>query len=170
VAQEDIGVNGVRLLLAALCLAGCARGVPVENEASVSGARFEAVQGEARLVVRTFLPVEGNSRREVLGARCDLRTSLYSLSFTTPVRLKLPNFGPQSPELDIACSAREWTGRARVAIRTDWDYPPGGYGYAGYGYHGPLGYSGGPYGGWGWPGPRPAVPRSYYPDVNLMLR
>jgi hypothetical protein len=161
-------VKGVQLALTALCLAGCARGVPIENEAIVSGARFDAVQGEARLAVRTFLPAEGNARREVLGAKCDLDTSLYSLSFTTPVRLKLPNFGAQSPELDIVCSAGEWTGAARVEIRTDWDYPPGGHGYVGYGYYGPYGYYGGPYGGWGWP--EVAVPRSYYPNVNVMLR
>lgn len=156
------------LAVAALCLAGCARGVPVENEASVSGAQFDAVQGEARLVVRTFLPAEQNTRREVLGAACDLETSLYSLEFTTPVRLKLPNFGTQSPELDITCQAGEWSGARRVEVRTDWDYPPGGYGYAGYGYYGPRGYYGGPYGGWGWPGN--AVPYSYYPDVDVMLR
>lgn len=160
-------MKGVRLAMAAACLAGCAKGVPIQNEAVVAGGDFDAVQGEARLAVRTFLPDEGDGRREVLGAACRLETSLYTLDFTTPTRLKLPNFGTQSPELDIACTARDWSGTARVEVRTDWDYPPGGYGYAGYGY-GPRGYYGGPYGGWGWPGG--AVPRSYYPDVDVILR
>lgn len=158
----------VRLACAALVVAGCARGVPVENEAVVSGADFDSVQGEARLVVRTFLPVGESERSEVLGANCNLETSLYALDFTTPVRLKLPNFGTQSPELDISCRARDWSGAARVEVRTNWDYPPGGYGYAGYGYYGARGYYGGPYGGWGWPGS--AVPYSYYPDVDVLLR
>lgn len=154
-------------MLVALSLAGCAGGVPIENQVTVSGANFANVMGEARLSVRTFLTGEGGEAREVLGADCTLETSLYATRFTTPVQLKLPNFGPQSPELDIACTANEWSGGARVEIYTDWDRPPGGYGYPGYGFYGP-GYYGRPYGYWGWPGA--AVPEYDYPNVKITLR
>jgi hypothetical protein len=161
-----------RFLLVALALGACARGAPIENQVTVTGANFGNVMGEARLAVRTFLPDEGGERREVIGAACELETSLYSTPFTTPVRLKLPNFGPQSPELDFTCKANEWSGAAVAEISANWDYPPGGYGYGGYGYYGP-GYYGGPYGwgpagGWGWPGG--AVVEYYYPNVDVPLR
>lgn len=58
------------LLIPPLLLGACTAGVPVERTVVVSGARFEAVQGEAAFVVRTYLPAEGNERREVVGARC----------------------------------------------------------------------------------------------------
>lgn len=154
------------MLVALMPLAACAGSVPVENVVTVSGAQFDSVRGEADLVVRTFLPAEENTRREVTGAVCELDTILYSTRFTTPARLKLPNFGPQSPELSISCRAEDWSGRAEVPVETDWAYPPGGY--AGYGYGPPGYYYGGPWGGWGWPAG--AVPVSGYPDVHVMLR
>jgi hypothetical protein len=151
---------------ALLALAACATGVPVQREVVVSGARFQAVQGEARLTVRTFLPDAPEGRREVLGAHCDVVSSLYSTQLVTPARLVVPNFGPQSPELAFACRAGELSGSARVSIFTRWeDYPwgppagPWGWGpYPGWGM----------WGGWGWGGP--AFPVSEYPDVAVELR
>ncbi|MEM8572535.1 MAG: hypothetical protein AAGG56_16735 [Pseudomonadota bacterium] len=159
----------ILLPLVLVSLAACSSGAPVQREAVVSGASFASVQGEARLNVRTFLPSEDGERREVLGASCRLETSLYSLDFQTPVRLKLPNFGPQSPELSITCNANELSGTARAEIRTNWDRPPGAFGYAGYGPYGRRGFYGGwPYGGFGYP--VSAVPVSTYPDIDVILR
>lgn len=157
------------LLAAAALLAGCAEGPPVANVVKVSGAEFRNVRGEADLTVRTFIAGEG-VRQEVSGARCSLETSLYSTAFTTPARLLLPNFGPQSPELRLDCAAGEWSGSADVGIRTWWREPPGAYAGYGYGYrYGPYG----PWGTWGWPGYGPGyrgVPESDYPDVRIELR
>ena len=155
-------------LLLVTGLAACATGVPVERAVVVPGGRFDSVRGEASLIVRTFLPDEGQERREVLGALCDVTTSLYTAQLTTPSRLVLPNFGPQSPELGITCRTEGLSGSAQQPIVTRWRYPPGYYG----GYPvGPIyGYPGmtwgwGYGGGWG-----SAYPVSEYPDVRVVLR
>jgi hypothetical protein len=147
-----------------LALAGCATGVPVERQVVVPGDRFAAVQGEASFVVRTFLAPEQGERREVVGARCAVASSLYSAEVVTPARLVVPNFGPQSPELDVRCTAGEWSGGGRARIVTRWNEPPGYWGPPG-----PWGPAWGwGWGGWGWPGP--AYPISDYPDLNILLR
>ena len=150
-------------LLGLLAVAGCASGVPVEREVVVAGSRFQAVQGETRLTVRTVLPDGGG---EVVGATCDLVTSLYAAELVTPARLVLPNFGPQSPELSFACRAGELSGTGRAAIITRWQGYPGYWGP-------PVGpydpWRGGPFwGGWGWDGP--GFPVSDYPDVSVVMR
>jgi hypothetical protein len=145
-----------------LMLAGCAATVPVERQVVVSGERFAAVQGEASLFVRTFLaPVEGD-RREVVGATCRVASSLYTAELVTPARLVLPNFGPQSPELEVSCMAGEWSGSGRVRIVTRWSQPPNVWG------PGPYWGPGWGWDPWGWPGP--AFPVSDYPDLNILLR
>jgi hypothetical protein len=151
-------------LLAAALLAGCAAGVPVERQVVVPGDRFANVQGEAALFVRTFLADAGGERREVVGARCHVLSSLYSAELVTPSRLVVPNFGPQSPELAVSCTAGELSGAGTIRIVTRWNEPPGYWGYPGpyapgWGWYGP---------GWGWDGP--AYPISDYPDLNILLR
>ncbi len=149
-------------------LAGCASGVPVERVVVVDGSRFDAVQGEAGLTVRTFLPADGDMRAEVIGAKCVVRTSLYTAELVTPSRLRLPGFGPQSPELEITCTADGFSGGETVGIETNWRYPPGYWPYPGmYGPYG-WGYGGGAAFGWGYGGG--AVPVFYYPDAHVMLR
>jgi hypothetical protein len=155
------------ILLLPFLLAACATGVPVERQVVVGGGGYQAVQGEAALIVRTFLPSEGNVRQEVVGAECDVASSLYRTRVVTPSRLVVPNFGPQSPELLLNCRAAERTGSASVEIVTRWRSVPGYWGYAGYGYPG-YGYPWG-WGGWGWGAP-PGYPVSDYPNVNVILR
>lgn len=147
-------------MIAGVALAGCAAGVPVERQVVVPGDRFVAVQGEAAFFVRTFLPSEDGERREVLGANCAVASSLYSANLVTPSRVVVPNFGPQSPELEVSCVAGDWTGSGRVRIVTRWSEPPGYWG-------GPPGFWGPGWGG-GWGGP--AYPISDYPNVNVILR
>lgn len=149
------------ILALPLLLAACATGAPVDRQVVVDGGRFQAVQGEAALVVRTFLPPQGNTREEVLGAQCDVASSLYTTRVVTPSRLVLPNFGPQSPELLVTCRAGERTGSANVRIITRWQSAPGYWGYPGYGS--PWGW-----GGWGWGAP--GYPVSDYPNVNVILQ
>ena len=147
-------------LLAALLLGACASGVPVERQVVVSGSRFAAVQGEAGLLVRSFLADEGGERREVVGARCAVVTSLYSTELVTPSRLVVPNFGPQSPEISVDCTAGELAGRGTARIVTRWQEPPGAWGY-------PWGPFYQPY-AWGWSGP--GYPVSDYPDLAVIMR
>jgi hypothetical protein len=156
-------------LLLALLLAGCASGVPVERQVTVQGGHFQDVQGEAALLVRTFLPEQDGQRLEVVGARCDVVSSLYTTELVTPSRLVVPNFGPQSPELSFTCRAGERTGTAVVRIATYWRSPPGYWGaYPGWGYpgYGGWGYGGWGYGGWGYGG---GYPYSDYPDIRVIL-
>lgn len=155
------------LLIPPLLLGACTAGVPVERTVVVSGARFEAVQGEAAFVVRTYLPAEGNERREVVGARCKVVSSLYATELVTPARLVVPNFGPQSPEITVECAADGRTGTGTATVFTRWQGPPGvvapGMMVAGPGWIAP-----GP-AGWGWWGAAPGVPISGYADLAVIL-
>jgi hypothetical protein len=155
-----------KTLLAAvgLVLAGCASGVPVSRQVVVPGGQFQAVQGEAGLLVRTFVEDPAGERREVVGAACDIVSSLYRASVVTPSRLVVPNFGAQSPLLTADCRADGLSGSGSVRIVTRWQQPPGGYwGYPG--FWGPWGWDG-PWGGWSGPG----YPVSDYPNLFVLLR
>lgn len=159
------GLAGLALLGV---LAGCATGVPVERVVVVDGSRFDNVQGEAGLTVRTFTELPGDERAEVLGARCSVLTTLYTAELVTPARLRVPGFGPQSPELEITCNADGLSGSATVQITTNWRYPPGLSPYTGvYGPYGPYVYGGVRLGGRYGAG---AVPVSKYPNANILLR
>ena len=155
--------------VAALMLAGCASGVPVERQVVVSGAHFAAVQGEASLLVRTFLPEEAGERSEVIGATCAVVTSLYSTELVTPSRLVVPNFGPQSPEIGVDCTAGDLVGSGSAKIVTRWQDSPGTWGYPwGPGIYAPYGWRGYGYGyGYGYGA---GYPVSDYADLAVILR
>ena len=150
-------------LPAAVLLAACAGGVPVDHQVVVSGSRFDAVQGEAGLTVRTFLADE---QSEVVGARCEVVSSLYAAKLVPPSRLLVPNFGPQSPEIAATCRAGALAGAGTVSIVTRWQQVPGPW----------WGYPGGLYRPWGygWYGYGfdygPGYPVSDYPDLRVILR
>ena len=149
---------------AVLMLGACATGVPVERQVVVPGSRFAAVSGEAAFIVRSFLPDQSGERREVVGARCEAVSSLYRTELVTPARLVVPNFGPQSPEIAVACTAGDLSGSATARIRTFWREPPGYWGYPGagpYGFYRPF--------GWGWSGGA-GYPVSDYPDLAVPMR
>lgn len=149
----------VSVATAVVLLAGCAAGVPVERQVVVPGGRFTAIQGEAALTVRAMLPDNGG---EVVGAKCTVTSSLYTATLTTPSRLVVPNFGPQSPELFFDCRAGTLAGSARVAIVTTWrDGAWAGYPGFGPGPYGP--WAGGP---WGWGS---GYPVSSYPNVRVIM-
>lgn len=157
-----------RGLLAALLLAGCATGgLPTGPAVVVPGARFDGVRGESELMVRAHVETEAG-RREIGGARCTVTTGLYEVAVVTPARLVVPNFGPQSPTLRIACVAGELTGSAERSILTRWRDAPGAWGpYPGYVGIGIGGVWGG--GAWGWGLSGPSFPEFVYPDVSVPL-
>lgn len=149
-----------------LALAGCASGLPLGPEVAVTGRQFTAAQGVADTVARTYMLDAAGQTVEVAGAVCTITTSLYEAKLTTPARLVVPNFGPQSPDLDVSCSALGKSGSARQPIRTHWQSAPGVPGVWGPGTVGPWGD---PWGRpWGWNAP--AYPVSLYPDIRVMLR
>lgn len=152
------------LLALVLALAGCSGGLPLGPDVMVPGQQFVAAQGEADVIVRTYVLDPAGTRREVAGATCDVRTVLYSAKLVTPARLRLPSFGAQSPDLVIHCAADGLEGGVTRPIQTFWrtapPYGPGPWGWYGYG----PGYWGG-WGGW----PEPAYPVSQYPDVEIQL-
>lgn len=157
-------------LLLPLLLAACATGAPVTRQVVVPGGQFQAVQGEARFFVRSFLST-GSQQQEVIGARCELVTSLYRTEFVTPARVVVPNFGPQSPEVTVACRTPDSAGSASTRIVTRWQQPPGVWGDPFFGPRGgPWGPAWGPGWGpgpWGWSGP--GFPVSNYPNINVTL-
>ena len=161
-------MRGIGIVLAATALAGCAGGLPLGPDVVVSGRQFVAAQGEADVVVRAFVLDDAGERSEVAGAACDVTTSLYDAKLTTPARMRVPNFGPQSPVLNIACAALGLKGAVQQPIAIYWRTAPGYY-YGG--YYGPPWY--GPGAGWygpGWGFPGPSYPVSEYPDVAVILR
>lgn len=160
-------MNRAPILLASLVVAACSSGVPVSREVVVPGRNFAAVEGESRFVIRTFLATSGGERQEVTGAKCNLVSSLYRTEVITPSEVVVPNFGPQSPQLSVACRANDLTGGGRVRIATHWRQPPGYWGDPYFGPWGPWG-PGWSRGGWpGWYGP--GYPVSDYPNLNVPL-
>ena len=174
-----MGARARLLFLAGfLGVAACATEPVVLREVVVPGGQFEGVRGEAGLVVRTITEDAVGTTREVYGARCAVRSSLFEAELVTPSRLVVPNFGPQSPDLIVSCEADDLRGAARQSASTRWRYAPG-YGYPSVGVYGGTGgrsgvaigwgYGGWGYGGWGYGG-RPAYPVSGYGDITVTLR
>jgi hypothetical protein len=164
-------MRGLVGVLLALALAGCAyQGLPLRPAVSVPPDTPVGVQGEARLVVRTFTRDAEGTLLEVGGARCQISSLLFQTDLVTPAPLIVPNFGPQSPTLEFDCRAGELTGQDRQRIVTRWIQQPGAGAWGWGGPWGPWGDPwGGPWGGpWGWPGPAYAV--FEYPDVAVLLQ
>lgn len=173
-----MGVRKMRFRVTALLrglalvglLGGCAGGLPLGPDVVVGGQNFPAARGEADLVVRTHTIGTDGAEREVGGATCALRSVLFTARFTTPARLRMPNFGPQSPDLMIDCAAGRLSGGVTAPIHTYLRSPPG---YAGpWGPYGPGWLGPGYYGrGWWdpWYYPEPSYPVWEYPNVSVRL-
>lgn len=155
------------LAAATLALAGCAsQGLPLRSTVGVPAQPGMAAQGQAEVIVRTFVSRGPETRAEVGGATCRVESILFKAELKTPGRLVFPGFGPQSPTLEVTCRAGELTGKATQGVVTRWVSAPGawpGPGPWGPGPWGPWGY-----GGWGgWSGP--SYPSFVYPDVAVVL-
>lgn len=160
-------------VLAALALAGCATGgLPLRETVAVPAGRFEAVQGQADVVVRSFVAGADGQSREVGGASCQITSILFSAQLRTPGRLVFPGFGPQSPTLRIDCRAGALAGSAEAAVQSRWVRMPGAWPGPGP-WPSAYGAWGGPWGpGWGGPawGGGPSYVTFVYPDVAVPLR
>ena len=104
-------------LLAVTLTAACApTGTPLPEEpvrvAPTRGADWPAARGETALVVRAVSRDARGAQRELVGARCTAASPLYSAEFAVPARVLLPDFGPASPAVTVACRAGAAQGRA----------------------------------------------------------
>ena len=121
-------------ILLALALAGCAgeaydwhrmegggAGLPVAGMRASSDVVVPPTRGPLRtLAVRTFVPA-GEGWNEVTGARCEVTGDpFFSATVETPVRLALPDLGPDAPALVARCTSGALTGSASVAPGFSW--------------------------------------------------
>jgi hypothetical protein len=73
------------------------------------------------LALRAFVPVADNAWQEVTGARCRVTGGdFYRADVVTPVRLVLPDVGPDAPPLTASCRTETLSGTATVAPAFSW--------------------------------------------------
>ena len=159
-------------MVLALALAGCSngmyqlpavqgggRGLP---EVSMRASRDVVVppgRGQIKtLAVRTFVPAEDDGWAEVTGARCHVRGGeFFTATVVTPVRLRLPDLGPDAPVLAADCESGALRGTAAVAPGFSWpDGRPAAPTRAWWG------------GGWWWGFEKTGF--MAYPDIAVALR
>ncbi len=159
--------NASALVATVLLVAGCAQGgLPLAPTVAVPAGRFDAVQGQADLVVRAFVEDPIGEPREVGGADCDVSSILFAARLTTPARFVFPSFGAQSPTLAFHCRAGALEGRAEQGVVSRWVRHPGAWPGPG-----PWGWPYGAGGPWGWDGwGGPSYVTFDYPDVAVRLK
>ena len=127
-----MGMMRFAAVAAVVALAGCAE---MDDRVRGSGGGLPEVAMSARtdqvvppgrwrtgLALRTFGPgAEPESWQEVTGARCQVTGGdFFRASVVTPVRLVLPDLGPDAPALTAVCSSGAMTGRETVAPAFGW--------------------------------------------------
>lgn len=122
-------------IVLALALAGCAGqaydwraveggggGLPVAAMRANSDVVVPPGRGPLEgLAVRAFVPAPGGGWTEVPGARCRVEGAPYfDATVVTPVRLTLPDLGPDAPVLRAECEQGTLRGAAQVAPAFSW--------------------------------------------------
>ncbi|KJZ18914.1 hypothetical protein [Loktanella sp. S4079] len=80
---------------------GTASGVDVYARARAQGADAPRFRGTGFLTVRTTNG--GVASNEIVGARCTLDAGLYAAVFETPANIIVPDYGPDSPAINLRC-------------------------------------------------------------------
>lgn len=88
-------------------------GLDVYGRARAAGNPVPRFRGQEILTVRTSGPREGQGHGEIPGSTCNLDAGVYSASFQTPANIIVPDYGPDSPAIYIACTAPD--GRPKSA-------------------------------------------------------
>jgi len=127
-------MRAIGIGMLALALAGCSnaayqlptvagggKGLP---EVTMRASRDVVVppgRGQTKaLALRTFVPA-GEGWSEVTGSRCHVRGGEYfGATVVTPVRLLLPDLGPDAPVLAADCESGTLRGTAAVAPGYPW--------------------------------------------------
>lgn len=95
------GSIGAVLAASALALAGCGANVPQDAPLVQVTMKPGAGAPQARRFVDT--PVVARKGGDDVAAACTLTSPFYRASFTAPARLALPDYGPATPEISVAC-------------------------------------------------------------------
>ena len=106
-------------------LAGCAgqpkATLPLDREfyevERKEGFRTEGYRGTEPSVIRTFAGPRG--RQEISVADCILLSETYSVQFSSPARILVPDYGPSSPEPVVACTHNGQRQAALLDVRQD---------------------------------------------------
>jgi hypothetical protein len=128
-------MRAIGMAVLALALAACSNGayqMPAVQgggsglpEVSMRASREVVVppgRGQVKaLAVRTFVPAADGGWSEVTGARCHVRGGdFFEATVVTPVRLRLPDLGPDAPVLAADCESGALRGTAAVAPGFSW--------------------------------------------------
>lgn len=113
-------MHRLMMMTVAIMIAGCAREQGLELPAATvrptinAGLMLPPTRAETDFAVRTFARA-GTTETEVAGTDCVLDSAYFTARFTAPARVALPDLGPQSPVVSIACAGEP--GRGTTAIR-----------------------------------------------------
>jgi hypothetical protein len=102
---------------------GGGAGLPVAAMRASSEVVVPPTRGPLKtLAVRTFVPGNGpEGWNEVEGVTCRVEGAPYfSATVVTPVRLALPDLGPDAPALQASCEQGALRGQAAVAPAFSW--------------------------------------------------
>lgn len=122
----------VTLMAATLALAGCAtletsfirgggRGLPEVRMETYNDTVVPPGRGTTALAIRAFVPAADGGWQEVPGTVCKVTGGeYYRITVATPVRLLLPDLGPDAPILVADCRSGALAGRAGVAPGYAW--------------------------------------------------
>lgn len=80
-------------------------GIDVYGRARAAGNPVPRFRGQETVQVRTNGSRDGAGFGEIIGAKCNMVSGLYTASFVTPANIIVPDYGPDSPALFIMCTA-----------------------------------------------------------------
>lgn len=109
-------------IIIAVLIAGCAREQELDLPAATvrplinSGLLLPPARAETDFAVRTYVRA-GKTETEVAGTDCVLDSDYFTARFTAPARIALPDLGPQSPVVRVACAGVPGSGQTAIRAR-----------------------------------------------------
>lgn len=92
-----------------------AEGIDIYAGARANGRSAPRFRGQETVTVRAVRRfAEGGA--EVAGPRCTLDSGVFEARFTTPARVVVPDYGPDSPDLFVRCTAGDLSGTASAEV------------------------------------------------------
>ena len=73
-----------------------------------------AFRGQETLAIRATGAGSNGQRKELSGVPCTLDAGVYSAAFTTPAKLIVPDYGPNSPAIFIRCTHEDQSGSMTI--------------------------------------------------------
>ena len=113
---------GLFLLSAALSIFGCTSGPPTYAAMPTTAPFAQAAPGyqgmlPVNVTTQTRMPEVRDTiagRGLIEGAQCVAQTSAFRLTFTTPARITVPDYGQASPPIKVTCTRGTLTGQAQI--------------------------------------------------------